>query len=96
MCVHKLQRVSKPARLTVCFDDGVRVAAWGASRATEPGGRYGRRNELLYYLAKWLQSRSQFPSFSFLFSVSADVLHETHVVQMVIYEVHRGREVGGA
>lgn len=45
-------RVSEPTRLTVCFDDGVCVAARGVSERgvseqTEPGERCGRRNELL-------------------------------------------------
>lgn len=55
-----------------------------------------RRNWLLHYLAKCLQSHPQRLSFSSSSAASGYVSHKTHVLQMVIYEVHRGRGMGGA
>lgn len=95
-------RVSEPTRLTVCFDDGVCVAARGVSERgvseqTEPGERCGRRNELL------LLPRQVSPISFWLSLIPALTCCESgcvgltaRVLQMKIYEVHRGREMGGA
>jgi len=57
----------------------------------------GRGSKPSYYLAKCLQSCSQFLSFLFSFAVTVEVyvLYKAHVLQMEIYDVHRGREMGG-
>lgn len=52
--VHELLRVSEPARLTVCFDDGILVAAqegglggdWEGKRATRKPWREGTGEEM--------------------------------------------------
>lgn len=51
-----------------------------------------------YCLVKCLQSHSDFLSFLLSLAAKVDVLdlHGARVLQMKIYEVHRGREMGGA
>lgn len=51
-----------------------------------------------YCLVKCLQSHSDFLSFLLSLAAKGDVLdlHGARVLQMKIYEVHRGREMGGA
>lgn len=51
--VHELLRVSEPARLTVCFDDGILVAAqeggggyWEGKQATRKPWREGTGGEM--------------------------------------------------
>lgn len=97
----------EPARLTVCFDDGVRVAARGGGvggvrERAEPARRKGTGEEMSFFITPRQVSPIPFSIPLLLVfgerrgHVRAHNNTHTYAVQMVIYEVHGGRETGGA
>lgn len=90
--------MSEPARLTVCFDDGVRVAAQGASEqaSEQQSQEEGMGEEMSFFNTEFIQSHSHSLSFLFSFSVSVDVLvsHRTCTVLYCRWRFMRCTEAG--
>lgn len=82
----ELQRESEPACLTVCFDDGVRVAAQGTSKqeSVQQSQEESMWGEMSLFITSPSVSNLVSISFILIFCVC---VHKVHVLQMEIYEV---------